>query len=234
MSSESIKLGILLCGHIPEELTRHHSAYDGMFRQLLGEDTFTYTTYDVTQGNVPINGNDEDAWLITGSRHGVYEDHAWIAPLENLIRDAYAKAVPIVGVCFGHQILAQALGGRVEKFSGGWSVGRVTYNMTETFGNGPTDILAFHQDQVVELPNDAKVIGSTDFCQYAALRYGNKALSLQPHPEFYDSYMADLIETRGKIMSKETREQARTSLGKKLATESVAKTMVSFLQQKPV
>ena len=66
----------------------------------------------------PEGIHDADGWLITGSRHGAYEDHPWIPPLEEFIRDAYAAQVPLVGICFGHQIIAQAMGGKVEKYQG--------------------------------------------------------------------------------------------------------------------
>lgn len=91
----------------------------------------------------PPRSHDADGWLITGSRHGAYEDHAFIPPLEGFIRDAYGAAVPMVSICFGHQIIAQALGGKVEKFNGGWSVGAQDYD----FGDEKLTLNAWHQDQ---------------------------------------------------------------------------------------
>lgn len=107
------------------------------------------------------------------------------------MRQSYSAKIPIVGVCFSHQILAQALGGKVEKHSGGWSVGAVDYTIedqqhTDTF-------MAWHQDQVVELPKDARVIGRSDACRLAMLAYGDTALTIQPHPEFTTGFMTDLI-----------------------------------------
>ena len=97
--------------------------YDALFRDLLAGHGFDFVTFAVLDGEFPASVEDADAWLITGSRHGVYEDHDWIPPLEALIRKIDARRLPLVGVCFGHQIIAQALGGKVEKFKGGWSVG---------------------------------------------------------------------------------------------------------------
>ena len=129
--------------------------------------------------------------LVSGSRHGAYEDHAWIPPLEDFLRAAYAAAVPLVGICFGHQILAQALGGRVEKFDGGWSIGPTEY----AFADGHREtVVAFHQDQITAKPEAAAVIASTDFCEFAGLAYPGPTISFQPHPEFTLAFIGDLLE----------------------------------------
>jgi len=161
--SQKKSLGILLCGHAPEELIDEHGNYDAMFQRLLGENAFEYQCWAVVDNQLPPDIHAADAWLITGSKHGVYENHPWIAPLEQFIQKAYAADIPIVGICFGHQILAQALGGKVVKFDGGWSVGRVNYeleNSTDSEDRKSSAIMAYHQDQVVESPPDARVIGS--------------------------------------------------------------------------
>ena len=135
-----------------------------------------------------------DGWLITGSRHGAYEDHAFIPVLEARIRDAFAAGVPVVGICFGHQIMAQALGGRVEKHTGGWVVGRRTYS----FDTGPQTLNAWHQDQVVTPPDRALTVAHNSFCAHAALLYpGHRGFSVQAHPEFADAVVQGLIDHRG-------------------------------------
>ena len=191
-------IGILKCGTVPDELQAAHGDYPPMFTELIGPD-FNYRVFDVEHNELPESATDANGWLITGSRHGAYESHPWIPPLEQLLRDAYAQSIPIIGVCFGHQIFAQALGGRVEKFSGGWSAGPVAYNMEGE--DEPTIVNAMHQDQVVEAPADATTIGSTDFCRHAVLSYGNKALTIQPHPEFNNSYTRDLVESRRELIA---------------------------------
>ncbi len=114
-----MRIGILQTGLAPENLSPAMGDYPDMFARLLDGQGFTFQTWRVVEGEFPADVHAADGWLITGSRHGVYEDHPWIAPLEQFIRDAYAAHVPLVGICFGHQIVAQAMGGRVERFAGG-------------------------------------------------------------------------------------------------------------------
>ena len=188
-----MKIGILQCGHAADEVQPTHGDYDDMFRRLLGGNDFDFQTWNVDRMEFPASVHDADGWLLTGSRHGVYEDHAFIPPLEDFVRQVYAAAVPMVGICFGHQLIAQALGGRVEKFKGGWSVGRHTYDFN---GDGKIALNAWHQDQVVEKPEGAETIASSDFCANAALVYGDRALTIQAHPEFTNELVADYIELR--------------------------------------
>jgi len=169
-------LGILVCGHAPEELLEALPDYPDLFVRMLGAETFDYRRYAVVDGEAVPAANDCDAWLITGSRHGVYEDHPWIAPLEALVREVHRgdgegrPGGPLVGICFGHQLVAQALGGRVEKHHDGWSVGRVEYRLDTQ--PDPVPLMAYHQDQIQEPPPGSRVIGESDFCRYAALAIG--------------------------------------------------------------
>lgn len=152
----------------------------------------------------PSGPLDADGWLISGSKHGAYEDHAFIVPLETLIREIAASDRPLVGVCFGHQIIAQALGGTVEKFDGGWSIGLTTYELDgETY-----ELNAWHQDQVTALPATAKNIGSSPFCKNAMLHYEGKALTIQPHPEFDARSIDALLRTKAKGIVPESLQAA--------------------------
>ncbi|PKP84422.1 MAG: glutamine amidotransferase, partial [Alphaproteobacteria bacterium HGW-Alphaproteobacteria-2] len=144
-----MKIGILQTGHAPDELIAEHGDYPAQFRRLLAGHGFEFDDYAVVDGEFPADIHAADGWLITGSRHGVYEDHPWIPPLEEFIRRAYVEHVPLAGICFGHQIIAQALGGKAEKFAGGWAVGPQTYRLA---GGGEITLNAWHQDQVTRRP----------------------------------------------------------------------------------
>ena len=186
-------IGILQCGHAPDDVQAQHGDFDTMFAHLLQGQGFTFKTWNVVDKVFPSSPLEADGWLISGSKHGAYEDHAFIKPLSELIKNIYASAQPLVGVCFGHQIIAQALGGKVEKFNGGWAIGRQDY----TFGtHGAVTLNAWHQDQVTALPLGAEVIAKSDFCKYAGVVYGKKAYTIQPHPEFSNTIFTDYVSAR--------------------------------------
>lgn len=189
-----MRIGILKCGQSPEIIRAELGDYDQMFERLLAGRGFDFDSYHVEAMEFPDDVHAADGWLITGSKHGVYEDHAFIPPLEDFIRRAYDAAVPMVGICFGHQIIAQALGGKVIKHPSGWAVGAQDYD----FGSETVTLNAWHQDQVVEVPEGAQTLATSEFCQNAGFIYGDKAFSVQPHPEFDDAFIAGLIEHRAK------------------------------------
>ncbi|MGB2201641.1 MAG: type 1 glutamine amidotransferase, partial [Pseudooceanicola atlanticus] len=151
---------------------------------------------------------------------GVYEPHDWIPPLEDLIRAIHAKKQPLAGICFGHQIIAQALGGKVVKFDGGWSVGAQTYQ----FEDGPVTLNAWHQDQVVALPDGAQVLASSDFCANAAVAYGDRIYTVQAHPEFTATEVDGLIRKRGPgVVPDALLANAADNLNAPLGSSTIAK-----------
>ena len=221
-------IGILQTGVSPEQLSGSMGDYPDMFQRLLAGHGFRFKTWRVLEGEFPPDVQAADGWLITGSRHGAYEDHPWIAPLEAFIRASYAAHVPMVGICFGHQIMAQAMGGRVEKYPEGWAVGPTEYD----FGGKPVVLNAWHQDQVVAKPDSAQVVGSNAFCANAALMYDDRMYSVQAHPEFQPAFIDGLMKTRGKgLVPDALLEAATQKLDTPLDATDIAAQIAAFFKQ---
>jgi len=222
---KAMLIGILQTGHAVEDIRARHGDYDAMFHRLLAGHGLEFRTWNVVDMEFPDGPDAAEGWLITGSKHGAYEDHPFIAPLEALIRDIADQASPLIGVCFGHQIIAQALGGKVEKFSGGWSVGRADYDTAQ----GKLALNAWHQDQVVELPPGAEVLGGSAFCANAILAYGDRIWTIQPHPEFDAEIVQGLVETRGRgIVPDALLEAALESLPNPVDQHAIGAQMAQF------
>lgn len=219
-------IGILVTGHSPAELTSEYGNYADMFAALLGSFDFSFKRYFVVDGEFPESPTEVDGWLLTGSKFGVYEDHEWIRKLEDFIRQVHAAKVPMVGICFGHQVMAKALGGHVEKFKGGWSAGPVTYKRSD-IGEEQV-LLAWHQDQVISVPEGAEVVGKTDACENAVIRYGDWGLSYQPHPEFSPRFFEGLAEAR-KAAIPETLFEKVKKIDVPIATDRIAQEIGEFL-----
>ena len=176
----------------------------------------------------PSGVHDAEGWLLSGSRFGAYEDQSFIPPLEEFIRNAYSARVPMVGICFGHQVMAQALGGRVEKYDGGWSAGRVEYD----FDGEAVPLNAWHQDQVVEKPEIAEVLAETDFCKFAALAYERRAMSIQPHPEFDSEAVRLLLEARAPgLLPQDRIDAARAEIDKPIAQDAIADRIAAIFKE---
>ncbi|MCZ0961924.1 type 1 glutamine amidotransferase [Paracoccus benzoatiresistens] len=223
-----MRIGILQCGQAPAELKQDLGDYPDLFVRLLDGRGFDFTTWHVEAMEFPASVHDADGWLLTGSRHGAYEDHDFIRPLERFICDAYEAAVPMVGICFGHQIIAQALGGTVVKHPGGWSVGTQDYD----FDGETVRLNAWHQDQVVVLPQDAQVAGRNAFCENAALIYGDRAYTVQAHPEFNDDFIQGLMDKRGRgLVPQDLLDRASDRMGEPKGSAAIADRIEAFFKQ---
>ncbi len=192
----AMKIGILECGAVPAGLRADFGSYGAMTQRLLGASR-PAVRFDVAGGVLPDSAADCDAYVLTGSAAGVYDDLPWIAGLTGFLQQARGRA-KLVGICFGHQIMAQAFGGEVIKSPKGWGVGlhRYTVPHIAPWMDSGADILApaSHQDQVVTLPDGARVVASNAFTPYAGLDYGD-AISFQFHPEFSAAFATALIQS---------------------------------------
>ena len=203
-------IGILETGAPPGDLSAHFGRYSAMMERMIGPG-HRYSVFDVTHA-APPRPDACDAFMITGSSAGVYDDLPWIAPMEAFLRAA-AGRVPLIGVCFGHQLMAQAFGGAVEKSAKGWCAGLHAYRVTahEPWMDGAEVIRipASHQDQVVAQPPNTRIFLASDFTPIAGLAYADQsAISLQGHPEFEPAFAQALYESRRGVAYDEAQADA--------------------------
>ncbi|MFB9887852.1 glutamine amidotransferase-related protein [Balneatrix alpica] len=198
-----MKIGILQCDDVMESLQSRHGNYPEMIENLLREQQadIEVAVYRVLEGQLPSRLDECDAYITTGSRYGVNDGDGWISELEQWVRQLFDARIPLVGICFGHQLVAKALGGKVVKSDKGWGVG-VSFNQVlspkpwmEPF-QSQLDLVVSHQDQVSILPPQAEVLAASSFCPYYLVQYGEHFLTVQGHPEFCKDYSCDLMDAR--------------------------------------
>ncbi|WP_308365988.1 MULTISPECIES: gamma-glutamyl-gamma-aminobutyrate hydrolase family protein [unclassified Microbulbifer] len=233
-----MKIGVLKTDDVRKELVGEFGEYPEMFAELLRaqDPGLEFVTYEVQRGHYPKDIDEVDAYLITGSKSGVYEDKPWIPPLMEFVRKLHEAKKPTIGICFGHQLIAHALGGKTRKSDKGWGIGVHSYEMQETppWMSEPQDsfsLLVTHQDQVEELPPGAKVLASSDFCPYAMVQVDEHMLTFQAHPEFTKPYSKSLMELRREVFGDETVEKGKTSLQNDIHESAVARWMIEFLRR---
>ncbi len=230
-----MRIGLLQTGHPPGDLAETYGSYSAMFEALLG-DGHVYRVYDVQTGELPADPAENDAYLITGSAAGVYDPLPWIEPLKTFLRAAKGEQ-PMVGVCFGHQIMAEAFGGKAEKSDKGWGVGLQAYEVSarEPWMDEAhhVSVPGSHQDQVTQLPPGARVLAGSAFTPYGILAYDDaRAISMQFHPEFSPAYAAALIEARrGTRFTDEQADGAIASLSAPNDRDRMAEWIGRFLAQ---
>lgn len=230
-----MKIGLLETGNPPGDLAETHGSYSAMFEALLGPE-HSYRVYDVQKGELPEDPGENDAYVITGSAAGVYDPLPWIEPLKAFLVQAKGEQ-PMVGVCFGHQIMAEAFGGKVIKSDKGWGVGLQAYAVEaqEPWMDDAHHVAVpgSHQDQIVALPPGARVLAGSAFTPYGILTYDDaKAISMQVHPEFSPDYAKALIETRrGARLTDEQADAAIASLSADNDRARMAEWIGAFLKQ---
>ncbi|WP_319410351.1 gamma-glutamyl-gamma-aminobutyrate hydrolase family protein [uncultured Cohaesibacter sp.] len=240
-----MKIGLLVAGPLPEELVTKFGTFDSMFEHLLVKQDpgLTFQSYRVYEGLFPADAKECDGWIVTGSLHSAYEKLQWMLKLEELIRAAIASGKQIIGICFGHQIMATAMGGTVEKApSGKWGAAVHRYQLSADVANRPSwldkEVTAFslqasHQDQVTVLPESGCLIAGNDFCPNGMIAYGNSGLSIQLHPELSSSIIKTMLHNRrGNAMSNEDADEALSRVNDPVDADLVAGWMVRFLRQK--
>jgi GMP synthase-like glutamine amidotransferase len=233
-----MRLGILKTDSVPPEFVGEFGEYPDMFAALLGaaDPALEFVVYDVEQGEYPADLNEVDAYLITGSKSSVYEDRDWIHRLSDFVRTLHRDRKKLVGICFGHQLVALALGGKAGKSASGWGVGAhaaVFSELPEWHDQASREfnLLVSHQDQVTEPAPDSKVWAGSDFCTNAVCQLGDHILTFQGHPEFVKGYSENLLDLRRETIGEDKYRAGMDSLVRDLDRERVALWIVAFLRQ---
>ena len=232
-------LCILQAGPINKNLVVNYPSYDQMFSILLKNKikNWRIDTFNIYENIFPQDLACYNGFIITGSAFGVYENHSWIKHLFKVIKKIVQYRVPLLGICFGHQAIAQALGGHVIKSSKGWGIGIKEIKTTKSksfFGDfNKLNLIFFHQDQVVKLPKKAELLASNEFCNIASFSLGDKVLTLQAHPEFNQDFGIRLLHARKTNIESRTYLQAMNEF-KNLEHDGklIVPNIINFLENK--
>ncbi|MEK7832000.1 MAG: gamma-glutamyl-gamma-aminobutyrate hydrolase family protein [Acidobacteriota bacterium] len=208
-----MRVGLLECDHVGESLRHIAGDYRQMFTDLFARHApqLQLEYFDVRNGEFPASTDACEAFVCTGSRFSAYAPDDWIQELKNFLRQLRDADKPFVGICFGHQMMAEALGGKVEKASQGWGIGVHSLNIVKTAKaeswmqpeQSSCGVQYTHADQVVRLPENSVVLGESEHCPVAMFRVGEKMLGIQGHPEFPAAYAEALVRGRTELIGAE-------------------------------
>lgn len=229
------RIGLLLVGHIDAGSLHIGGDYPELYAGILAPHDIELTTYRCDEGQMPSSLSEQDGWLCSPSRLSVYDDVDWLRDVEQLLRDMVATETPYVGICFGHQLMAQALGATVAKADYGWGIGAKHYDIVEqqSWMDSSDQIVlaASHQDQVQSLPDGARLLARADYCPVGGMLIGDRAWTLQVHPEFSPSLADSLLATRLALFGEEKAGAARSTLSEPLQQDRIAGWISTFFHQ---
>ena len=231
------KLGLLLCDHVPDELAPCFQDYPEMFTKAFtrGNANIKWQIFDITKEELPTSANICDGYLISGSRHSANDNERWIGSLMLFSKEVHEAKIPIVGLCFGLQILAKALRGKVEKARQGWGIGHKQYRVTTHETNlllkadSKITVPVCHQDQITRIPDGSIRIASNEHCQNFIVFFGNHTLGIQGHPEFEDRYLNALIEYKKNELTDEEYLVAKQSRPRPEDSKILRQVILDFL-----
>lgn len=212
-------VNILLCdtfpGRLPDFIPNYESLFMDLFASIGAE--VNYRIFQTWQGELPDVINTDELYLIPGSLDSAYDDKPWIAALVRWVKSAYKHGAKLMGVCFGHQVIARALGGEVRPYEGGFGTGVrasqvIDGLMQPYFPGGEMRLLYSHHDQVMALPPDAVLCATSDFCKNESFRIGRQVVTFQGHPEFTVAYSRHLLTNCSDDVDETVRQAALQSL----------------------
>lgn len=229
-------IGLLVADTVDEPFKSRFGDYSDMIRTMFakaGVFHYEFQSYEVFRQNYPGHMDECDAYVISGSRNSSYDRVDWVERLLDYISELNCHRKKTVGICFGHQCIAMALGGRVEKSENGWGVGVHNYTIMNSDAfpslNSPSlQLQCSHQDQVVELPKRAESILESEFCVYAGMTIGDHFLSIQPHPEFCRDFSECLLRSREDELGPRFKP-AIDSLSMKTHADEVSRSLSTFI-----
>ncbi|MBY5990832.1 glutamine amidotransferase-related protein [Ferrimonas balearica] len=231
-------IGILDCDKVDPALAVDYGQYGEMFEAGFNRvrPGTTCRLYDA-QGDALPEVTECDAWVISGSRHSAYEPLEWIQRLSAWVPQAMAADRPIAGICFGHQLLAQALGGQVAKATQGWGMGPYETRVVSPAPWFPAGIdrwflLSSHQDQVQTLPAGATLLASSDFCPNYSFVIEDKVFTVQGHPEFPVGYNRALADKRRAQIGEAVYRQAQAGFARPVDSDRFLASILDFLQRR--
>jgi GMP synthase-like glutamine amidotransferase len=232
-----MRIGLLECDHVAERYRPIAGDYADMFTAMVGEvdPDAEVVLYDARHGVLPSRPDECDGWLCTGSSASVYDGEPWIEALAAVVGDVHAARAPFVGICFGHQLIAHALGGRTERATAGWGAGALPMEVSAqepwmTPARVSATLLYSHQYQVTELPPGGRVLGSAAHCPVAMLDVDDDVIGIQAHPEFGVPYVRALLEDRVDRIGPAGTAAALESLARPTDERIVAGWIVAFLR----
>jgi GMP synthase-like glutamine amidotransferase len=213
------------------------SHYGEFFQHLFSKqnETVDFSFYNIVDGFYPQKDEQFDCFIITGSRADSFSNDKWVVDLRAFVTEELAKGSKFIGICFGHQVLALVLGGKVERAKKGLGLGVQTYQIKPLPFMQPylpeLNFLVFHQDQVTHLPSNAQIYASNDFCPIGGFVVGNQILTLQAHPEYHKDYVLKLIELNKAYLNETQLQNFQTSIKKEIVDKSIiAKWFINFIK----
>ena len=224
-----------MCGHVHPDALDIGGDYPELLAPLFDRHGVELVRYDADLAQLPDDVDECDGWITSPARCSVNDDLPWIRDTEALVRELVGRERAFAGICFGHQLLATALGGRVERSAGGWGVGVKEYEVVASQWwmepPRPTfSLIASHEDQVTELPPGAELVARSGYCPNAAFRVGERAIAIQAHPEFPVELSARLMTLREELIGHDVVAAARQTLGTAPDRELVVGWISRFLR----